>query len=63
MGTALQSRWIIKTTHIARTALESRSHRTEEIGMEAVEQAEQPKTENKDAAGFEPDILAFCCEH
>jgi hypothetical protein len=31
--------------------------------MEAVEQAAQPKTENVQGAAFEPDILAFCCEH
>ena len=31
--------------------------------MEAVEQMAKPATDNDQAAAFEPDILAFCCEH
>jgi len=31
--------------------------------MEAVEQAVKPEEENNQTAAFEPDILAFCCEH
>jgi hypothetical protein len=52
-----------KIAFFIRTAPESRSRKAEEFGMEAVEQAEQPKPENKAEEGFEPDIIAFCCEH
>jgi hypothetical protein len=31
--------------------------------MEAVEEKTAPEVENKQVAGFEPDVLAFCCEH
>jgi hypothetical protein len=31
--------------------------------MEAVEQKAEPKVPGSQTAGFEPDIIAFCCEH
>jgi len=34
-----------------------------EIGMEAVEQTAETNADKGQAAGFEPDIIAFCCEH
>jgi hypothetical protein len=31
--------------------------------MEAVEEKTAPEAETAPVAGFEPEILAFCCEH